>query len=240
MQRLKDSAKIMGFEVPYSVDELVKAAVEVVQAAGGGDLYLRPIAYVTSNAKEAKPVSIQIKVDIYAFDLGVLHKKENIKVGISSFVRGYPQFQMQAKTPSNYHFLTSVKEEMLSRGLDDMLLTDNGGHITEATVANIWIFKRNYALTPPNDGSILPGITRATVHQLLSNQAQLVKKGLSPVVVAEKKLTRADVYTADCVILCGTYAEIVKVGKVDGRDVDINDQYFRYLQVEFENLVRGK
>lgn len=232
VDRLFDSAKIINVQIPFSKEEVVKACQELVIACGGGDLYLRPVVYSSILAENAKPQAQEIQLDIYAFPIKSLHSdKDGIKVGISSFHRGYPQFQMQAKTSANYSVLQIAKHEMKDRGLDDILLTDNNGYITEATVANIFVFKGDKAFTPPNDGSILKGITRECVIEILQN---------AKLSVEEKKITRADLYTADCIILCGTYAEIVNVKEVDGRLISVNSPYFNLVKSRYQRWTSGK
>lgn len=231
ISRLFDSAKIIGIEIPKTKDELIQACKDVVSACGGGELYLRPVVYSTLLAEKAKPQTQELAVDIYCFPIKSLHHdKKGVKVAISTFHRGYPQFQMQAKTAANYAVLQNAKHELIQAGVDDILLTDNDGYITEATVANIWVFKNGFAMTPPNDGSILPGITRQTVSDII--------RASMPLTVVEKKITRADLYTADCVILCGTYAEIVNVSEIDGRKISEDHTIFTTLKEKYQKLVR--
>lgn len=236
--RLFDSAKICGFEIPYTHTQLVNGCKAVVEAAGSGDLYLRPVAYSSGDAESAKPSQHNINVDIYCFPLLPLHNKE-IDCIISSYTRSYPHYQMQAKTAENYSFLQKVKPELKASNADEAFLTDNNGYIVEATVANIFLFKGKVAMTPPNNGSILPGITRKCVADILQSP-KLATEYQHRCVLVEKNITRADVYTADCIILCGTYAEIVKVGSIDGRRIDGDDRFFKILKNEYAKMTRGR
>lgn len=240
IDRLFDSAKIIGIEIPSTKEELRQACLDVVAACGGGELYLRPVVYSDLLAESAKPQKQSMAVDVYCFPIAPLHsEKKGIKVAISTFKRGYPQFQMQAKTAGNYAILQNAKHELINANMDDVLLTDNDGYITEATVANIWVFKKGFAMTPPNDGSILPGITRQTVAEMI--QAHNIRNmSQSPIQIVEKRITRADLYTADCVILCGTYAEIVNVSEIDGRKISEDHHFFKMLKENYGKLVRGK
>jgi branched-chain amino acid aminotransferase len=241
VDRLFDSAKIMNFEIPHTKEEVMKACLNVSIAAGGGDLYLRPIAYSVNAAENAKPQLQGIKLDIYCFPIVPLHsEKPGIRMCISSFRRGYPQYQMQAKSAANYNFLQTVKHEMDAGKYDDVFLTDNDGYITEATVANVWVFKNGVAMTPPNDGSILPGVTRQTVSEIIAKyNADMALQPQNQIFITEKKITRADLYTADCIILCGTYAEIVNVAEVDGRKISTNHRFYQMLVDNYQKLVRG-
>jgi branched-chain amino acid aminotransferase len=240
IDRLFDSAKIIGIDIPSTKAELRQACLDVVAACGGGELYLRPVVYSDLLAESAKPQTQSMAVDIYCFPIKPLHSdKKGVKVAISTFKRGYPQFQMQAKTAGNYSILQNAKHELVNAGMDDVLLTDNDGYITEATVANIWVFKNGVAMTPPNDGSILPGITRRTVSDMIRNYNMKNYMMGKEIHITEKRITRADLYTADCVILCGTYAEIVNVSEIDGRKISEDHWFFEMLKSEYGKTVRG-
>lgn len=242
LRRLRDSAKILGCTLPYTDDEMLHACDQVVQLNGNQDSYLRPIAYLDVDAEgiHAKKTK-DLKLDIYCVPAPKLHRdaERGIKMVISSVVRGYPQYQMQAKTPSNYAALTYVQPLLDQTGAQDAFLVDNQGYVVEATVANFFVVKGSTVMTPPNAGSILPGITRQSVAEILNSPAMFAKHKTF-VQVAEKNITKADLYTADCVFLCGTYAEVMKVNEVDGRTIDEDDRIFKIVQAEYSNLVRGR
>lgn len=235
IQRLFDSAKILNFKIPYTLDEVIKACEDLIKVSNSKDLYFRPIAYCTNKAESAKPQNPKISLDIYCFPLKPLHNSDGIDCIISSYRRGYPMYQMQAKTPKNYDIMNLVKEELDRSGANDALLQDNDGYIVEATVANLFVVKNKVVMTPPNDGSILPGITRQSLAEIISSP-NLRKHGYQ---IFEKRITRADLYTADCVMMCGTYAEVVKINTIDGRDVSEDDHCFKLLKDEYYKKVRG-
>jgi branched-chain amino acid aminotransferase len=208
IKRLFNSAKILNIKIPYTEEQLVEACQDLVESAGGGDLYLRPIAYTTQDAESVRAQTSDINVDIYAFPLKSLDRDAGIKARISSVARGYPQYQMQAKTTANYAVLHNCKHEF--EGVDEVLFCDNDGYIVEASVANIFIVKNNIVYTPPQTGSILSGLTRQYVAEKLRQNG---------VEVFERRLTRADVYTADEFFMTGTYVEVVPITQVDGRTI---------------------
>lgn len=241
-QRLKDSAKILGFEIPYTVGEIEQACRDLVVANGNGNFYLRPIAYSTLPAEGIHQPQQEISLDIYCVPVPKLHGKagKEIKMVISNLVRSYPQYQMQAKTPANYQVVQLAQPIMQQNKVDDIFLIDAQGYVVEATVANFFVFKGDVAMTPPNRGSILPGITRRCVAEILQDKSLMFTKYRKAPIVVEKDITRADIYTADCIILCGTFAEIVKVVEVDGRKIDGNQFYADILKTEYDLMVRGR
>lgn len=243
VQRLHDSAKILGVELPYTNAEIETACNDLVALNGNKDLYLRPIAFLDADAEgiHAKRTK-ELKLDVYCVPAPKLHRdsEKGIKMVISNVVRGYPQFNMQAKTPTNYSALTSVQPLLEQTGAQDAFLIDNQGYIVEATVANFFVIKGDVIMTPPNAGSILPGITRRTIAEIFGDSPLMFSKYKKTPRVVEKNITKADLYTADCVFLCGTYAEVVKVTEIDGRKIDGDDSYFRMIVTEYSNTVRGR
>lgn len=243
VMRLQASAKILGVELPYDLATIENACTDLVQANGNKDLYLRPFAYLDLDAEGIHvKKSNKLKLDIYCVPIPKLHREseKGIKMVISNVVRGYPQFNMQAKTPANYSALAQVQPLLDQTGAQDAFLLDNGGHVVEATVANFFVVKGSVIFTPPNDGSILSGITRATIVAILQDSARMFTKYKKAPIVVEKKVTKADIYTADCLMLCGTYAEVVKVNEVDNRQIDGDDSWFRIIASEYSDLVRGR
>ncbi len=243
IERLFDSAKIVGLEIPYTIDDMVKACEDVVKANGNGDLYLRPIAYSNIDAESILVKPMEVSVDVYCVPIPPLHSVgKGLKMAISGLVRSYPQYNMQAKTPSNYAVIQPAKTIMKEQSVDDVFVIDNQGYVVEATVANFFVFKGDVAMTPPNRGSILPGITRRTVAGILNDRTLMFTKYKKVPLVIEKDITRADIYTADCVILCGTYAEVVRVDQVDGKKIgtDETQTYYEILSEEYRKLVRGR
>ena len=243
VQRLRDSSKIIGYNIPYSNAEIEQACEALVQQNGNKDLYLRPIAYLNVDAESIHGIQTKdLKLDIYCVPIPKLHRnsEKGIRMVVSNVIRAYPQFTMQAKTPANYADITQVQPLLDQTGVQDAFLLDNQGYVVEATVANFFVVKGDVIMTPPNKGSILPGITRRTVAEVLGDSALMFSKYKKVPRVVEKDITKADLYTADCVFLCGTYAEVVKVSEIDGRAIDGDDSYFRIIQTEYSNVVRGR
>lgn len=228
--RLFNSAKILNIEIPYTIEQLVAAVQDLVEAAGGGDLYIRPIAYATQDAESVRAQTNRIAVDIYAFPIKPANKEAGIKARISATPRGYPNYHMQAKTTANYAVLHNCKHEF--EGVDELLFCDNEGYVVEASVANIFIVKQGVVFTPPQTGSILSGLTRQWIAQ------KLVDAGYQ---VIEKRLTKPDVYTADEVFITGTYVETAPLIMIDGRKIGSGEpgKVSRMVRFEITKATRG-
>jgi branched-chain amino acid aminotransferase len=228
--RLFNSAKILNIEIPYTIEQMVEACQEIVEAAGGGDLYLRPIAYATQDAESVRAQTNRIAVDIYAFPIKPANKEAGITARISSTPRGYPNYHMQAKTTANYAVLHNCKNEF--EGVDELLFCDNDGYVVEASVANLFIVKQGVVFTPPQTGSILSGLTRQWVSQVL---------GTKNVQVIERRLTKPDLYTADEIFITGTYVETAPIIVLDGRSIGTGEagKISRIVRHEITKATRG-
>lgn len=228
--RLFNSAKILNIEIPYTVEQLVAAVQDTVEAAGGGDLYIRPIAYATQDAESVRAQTNRIAVDIYTFPINPPNKEAGITARISNTPRGYPNYHMQAKTTANYAVLHNCKNEF--DGVDELLFCDNDGYVVEASVANLFIVKQGVVFTPPQTGSILSGLTRQWVAQ------KLVNNGIQ---VVDRRLTKPDLYTADEVFITGTYVETAPLIKIDGRTIGTGEAgpVARKVRYEITKATRG-
>lgn len=228
--RLFNSAKILNIEIPYTVEQVVQGCQDVVEAAGGGDLYLRPIAYATQDAESVRAQTNRIALDIYAFPIKPVNKEAGITARISNTPRGYPNYHMQAKTTANYAVLHGCKHEL--EGVDELLFCDNDGYVVEASVANIFIAKQGIVFTPPQTGSILSGLTRQWVAEVLRH------KGVQ---VIERRLTKPDLYTADEIFITGTYLETAPIIILDGRSIGTGEpgKIARMVRYEITKATRG-
>lgn len=203
IERLLESAYILRLEVPYSKEEIMSAIVDLQGRHGQKELYFRPIVYRRKNAESNSDVEPKFGVDIYAFELKNAYNKSGIRVVTSSLTRNYPEFEMQCKSSNNYGQMLLLREEAQRLGVDEVLIKSRAGHYTESSTANLFVvLTSGEIVTPPSDGSILPGITRSLVGQQLG--------------AVEKPITRPDIITAQEVFITGTYAEIVPIIEFDG------------------------
>jgi len=236
--RLFKSAKVQGIRIPYDVKDIINGCNILVNACGGGDLYIRPIAYIDSDCSEIRQ-DFKVSVDIHAFEMTSI--TVDVKAIISSHSRSYPEYDMQSKCSANYNKIFKMFEEAERANADVVLVTDKNGYIVEAIAANIFIQKGDVIITPPDNGSILPGITRRTVVEILQDPL-LFAKHQKTCMVAVKELTKADLYTADGIFLTNTRDGIVNVSEVDGKKIGLGKDnfYYKYIKNTYSNLIRGK
>mgnify|MGYP001626194864 FL=1 len=234
IDRLYDSAKTILLNIPVTKEEMVKIVLETLKRNNLKDAYIRLI--VTRGVgdlgldprKCSKPSIIVIAQPMEPL-LGKEVKEKGVKLIISSIRRDrVDATSHQAKT-LNYLNSILAKIEAINSGVDDAVLLDERGFVSEASAANLFIVKNNNIFTPPQTAGILPGITRGTVIELARRIGYRVE---------ERDITPIELLTADEVFLTGTAAEIVPVVEISGRKIGDGKpgQVTKRLIEEFEKV----
>ncbi len=213
-KRLIESAKMTLINVPYSVEELNKAQIELlnVNEFTGDNVYLRPIVYLGYGVmgvyhKEA-PVEVAVSAWEWGAYLGEEGMKRGIRLKISSFSRPNNKSNMgKAKAVANYLNSQMAKFEAVEAGYDEALLLDDEGYVAEASGASFFMIKDGEIITPPNDNS-LASITQKTVIEMAEKMGYTVSR---------RRISREEIYIADEAFLTGTAAEITPIREVDAR-----------------------
>jgi branched-chain amino acid aminotransferase len=215
MRRFDGSARILGFrELPYSVDQLIDATVQTVRANGFDECYVRPLVHLGDGGwnltlDTGRPV-VTISVWKQTVYLGAEADDRALRANVSSFTRNHPGAMMtKAKITGNYANSVLAKTDSQRQGFDEAIMLDPDGYVAECTGANLFLVRGRRLISPPAE-AILEGITRATVMTL---GAEL---GLD---VCETRVSRDQLYVADEVLVCGTAAEVLGVGEIDGRRI---------------------
>jgi branched-chain amino acid aminotransferase len=236
MQRLHRSAKLYFMEIPYTVEQLMSAARELVKANELKECYIRPIAFRGYGEMGLNPLNAPVEVAIAAWPWGAYLGEEGlrngIRVKISSFQRIAPNILPPvAKCTGQYANSILAKLESLKAGYDEALLLDYRGFISEGPGENIFMVRDGVIYTPPEHASILPGITRDSVITLARDMGYQV---------VEKDITRAELLLADEVFFTGTAAELTPIREIDGYEIGKPGEVTRKLQKKFFDVTRGK
>ncbi|AWV91399.1 branched-chain amino acid transaminase [Bradymonas sediminis] len=237
IQRLFESCKICLMDLPYTVEELESACVETVQANSFQDCYLRPLAFLGHGKMGLSAVGNKTHVAIATWDWGAYLGEEGLNNGIrakvSSFTRQHINSSMvKGKITGQYVNSILAKREVMNAGYDEAIMLDGEGFVSEASGENIFVVYRGRVLTTPTGASILAGITRDTVMQLL---------GERDIEVVETRFSRDMLYTADEIFMSGTAAEITPVREVDDRQIGDGQPgpITKLIQEAYFDLVRG-
>jgi branched-chain amino acid aminotransferase len=210
-QRLINSAKILGFEIPASMDDLRKATEELIAANKIVEGYVRPIAWRGAEQMGVSAQDSKIHLALAAWDWPAYFSPEARAKGIrmlwSRWARPAPHTApVHAKASGLYMICTMAKHEANAAGYDDALMLDWRGQLAEGTGANLFLVINGELHTPTPD-CFLNGITRQTVIGLAK------KRGMK---VVERAIQPNELAKADEVFLTGSAAEITPVGEIEG------------------------
>ncbi len=212
LDRLFESARTLMLEIPMTKAGLEKATIDTLKANHLKDAYIRLVVTRGVGDLGLDPRKCAKATLFIITDKIALYPKEYYEKGLVlatvPTVRNHPEaLNPQLKT-LNYLNNILAKIEATNAGVDEAILLNSLGYVTECTGENIFMVKNKKVLTPPPYVGILKGITREVVMRLAR---------LAGFEVREDVFTRHDLYTADEVFLTGTAAEIVPVIKIDNR-----------------------
>lgn len=215
MRRMVHSAKAFRIPLPYTAEDLSKAALELVRANEMHVCYLRPIAFLGAGSLGLNPTGATSHTSIAAWEwgayLGKAALEEGARVRVSSWRRiGHEALIPNAKGTGQYINSVMAKQEAVTAGYDEALMLNYEGYVAEGSGQNIFLVKGRKVITPPSTAGALEGITRDTVMTLLADDGYEV---------AEALVTRSDLYYADEVFFTGTAAEVTPIREIDDRPV---------------------
>jgi branched-chain amino acid aminotransferase len=238
LERLLRSAQLYYMPVPYTLEELRAATLELVARNGLRSCYIRPIVNRGYGQMGLNPLEAPVDVTIACWEwgayLGEEGKRNGVRAKVSSWRRISPDSLIpHAKASGQYLNSVLAKVESLKSGYEEAILLDAHGHVCEGTGENVYIVRDGEIATPGQHNSILDGITRRSLIQLAQDLGYKV---------VERNVARAEMYLADEVFMSGTAAELVPVREVDDHVIGLGrpGEVTRVLQAAFEDAIHGR
>lgn len=241
VNRLLDSAHIIGFrDLPVTTEQVKTAIHQVIAANEFSACYIRPMIYLDgamSLTVEAGEPRFVVAVWEWETFLGPEAKERGIRANIASFTRLHPNIMMtKAKVSGNYVSSILAKTESQRAGFDEAIMLGPDGYVAECTGENLFLVRNkdgNKAIYTTPRAGILEGITRDTLITLARDL------GYS---IVEEPISRDQLYIADEVFVCGTAAEVIGLREIDFRIIGDGKAgpVTRVLQMEFDKLVSGR
>ncbi len=231
-QRLIKSANYMGYEIPYTADQINAACKETLAKSGLGDAYMRPFAWRGSDMMGVASKNNRIHLGVACWHWGNYFedKMKGIRLCIADWKRPAPDtIPCKSKGAGLYMICTLSKDAAQVKGYDDALMYDYKGRVAECTGAHIFLIRGNELHTPTND-ILLEGITHDSVVKLAE------KRGY--------KVFKRDIYPAEldhfdeCFVV-GTAAEVTPVREIQGIKYTPGE-VCHALASDYDQLVRGK
>jgi branched-chain amino acid aminotransferase len=235
LKRLENSARLLSMDLPYTIEELRSACIELIGANGLPECYLRPIAFYGYGelgvAAQSNPIDVAIMSWPWGTYLGDDGLRNGIRAKVSSWQRVGPNvIPHVAKATGIYLNSMLAVTEANRAGYDEAILLTAEGYVADGSGENIFIVKDGAVYTPDLSTSILPGITRDTVIQIAQDLGYTVH---------EKNLIRTDLYLADEVFMTGTAAEVTPLRSVDDVEIGVGPVTLE-LQKAYLDTARGR
>jgi len=237
VDRLFQSAVILGIDIPFSNKEIHDAIIQVVLENKLEECYIRPIVFLGDNKMGLNPKGVDVHCAIAAWQWGTYLGEDGlnkgIRVRVSSFTRHHVNITMtKAKACGYYINSILAKVEAHRDGYDEGILLDPSGYVSEGSGENIFIYSKGKLHTPALSSSNLDGITRDAVIKICKEL---------DIGVEERNITRDELYIAEEVFLSGTAAEITPVREVDNRTIGKGEKgpITDKIQQTFFKIVRG-
>lgn len=208
-ERLHESARILGFDIPYSVEVLDAACEELLKRMNFVDAYVRPVAWRGSEMMGVSAQQNTIHVAMAAWEWPSYFKPEErmkgIRIDLAEYRRPDPATApSKSKAAGLYMICTISKHAAEKKGYADALMLDWEGYVAEATGANVFFVHEGKIVTPKAD-RFLDGITRQTVIGLAK------KRGIE---VIERRIRPEEMnHFTEC-FLTGTAAEVTPVSEI--------------------------
>jgi branched-chain amino acid aminotransferase len=212
LRRFIESARFYELDIPYTVEQLSDASLEVIRNNRLENAYLRPLAFFDSHTFSVWPKDCPVSVAIIAVP-GRAYIQGGPEAGVRvtvSTVRRIDPSTLPPFVKACGHYTNSVRavQEAIRRGYDEALLLNTKGDVAEGSGENLFVVKNGTIVTNDVDASILMGITRDSVLTIARDLG-------IPTIVRPISLT--DVHTADELFFSGTAVEVTPIKEVDGR-----------------------
>jgi len=236
-ERMRRSANVMRFTVPYSTEDLVNLTIELLRRNEfKSDVYIRPLLFTASEEIGVRLHNLDQGFFIYAIPFGnYVEIEAGIRCMVSTWRRVPDQsLPARAKITGAYAQSALAKTEANEAGYDEAIVLTVDGHVSEGSAENLFMIKDGTFVTPPVTDDILEGVTRTLLVGLIKSELGL------PVV--ERSIDRTELYTCDELLLCGTGAQISPVIEVDRRTVGSGKvgEFTQELQNIYFGAVRGE
>lgn len=244
LQRLNNSAKRICMPlvdidfVLEAMKELIAIDSDWIPTKKGESLYIRPFMFGSDPALGVRP-SYTYKFVIILSPVGAYYPEGFKPVKIlaqDNYVRAVRKGLGECKTAANYAASLLAAKEAAQKGFTQVLWLDGveQKYIEEVGTMNIFIHFKDEVATPKLTGSILPGVTRRSVIQLLKEWGYNVNERL---ITMREVIDAYDSGNLVGVFGTGTAAIISSVGLLSykGKDMIINDGKVGELDLKLFN-----
>ena len=213
VKRFRNSGKFYNISLNFSDEEITNAITGICKKNKIKEsCYIRPFYFVGNyginlHVTEKAPTNVAI----FTFPFGDLFNKNGISAGVVSWRKfSDASTPTQAKMGGNYLNSIIATQEAKRNGVDEAILLDHNGNVSEAPGENIFIIRDGQLLTPSLASSALEGITRDAIIKIARDL---------DIEVLEREISRSELGMSDEIFLTGTAAEITPITVMDGKKI---------------------
>ena len=237
-KRLCNSARIMdfeNFESKYSYVEFEKIMKDLLTKNNVKENALvRVTLFIDELIAGTKINGLKNSMSAYVYPMGEILPKSGVNVCVSSWTRASDNMiPARAKVNGQYVNASLMKNEALHNGYDEAIALDEAGHVSEGTVANLFIVRDDKLITPDMATDILEGITRNSIIEI-ANELGIEHE--------QRTIDRTELYIADEAFMCGSSANVTPILRIDKRNIGNGKigNITRRLSEEYTNIQLGK
>jgi branched-chain amino acid aminotransferase len=237
-RRLFDSARVFRMEPAYSHAQISEAMISLVRINEAAACYIRPVVFRGYGDLSVNPLKNPIETYIFCWKWGQYMGHGSVEDGVDVCVSSWRRMAADthpamSKNAANYMNSQLIKIEAVANGYAEGIALDYGGHVSEASGANLFMVRGGKVVTPPVASAGLAGITRDSVMTLAQELGYTVKEQVIP---------REELYMAEEVFFTGTAAEITPIRSIDRIPLGTGKPgpVTRRLQQRFYEIVHGR
>jgi branched-chain amino acid aminotransferase len=220
------------------VEKLREVSHELIVRNNLRSCYIRPLVFRGHGSMGLDPMDNPVEVMVAAWEWGAYLGEEGKARGIRAKVSSWRRISSESLIPhakATAQYLNSVlaKIEVSHAGYEEAILLDDKGHVCEGSGENIFVVREGVVYTPPQTASILDGINRKSIIQIMRDMG---------IEVVERDLARAELYLADEVFVSGTAAELTPLREIDDHPIGAGEpgELTRAVQGAFEDALHGR
>lgn len=219
IDRLLRSLHVLRIPPPLTRDGFRAAALDLLRRNEMVDGFLRIVvsrgscAYVSLDPRTATTGPTVVMLTRAADpprEIATIHGDTQGITAITASITKTPSASLESRVKSN-NYLNSIlaRWEAIDAGVDEAILLDGRGSVTEGTGDNVFAVCGGRLVTPPAL-NILEGITRETI---------LALAPAVPIPGETRELTPYDLYTAEEAFLTSTVVGVLPILRLDGRTI---------------------
>ncbi|MEZ4880595.1 MAG: branched-chain amino acid transaminase [Chitinophagales bacterium] len=232
-ERLANSAEKLNIKLPYTVQELINFAYELIEQNHMKEAYIRPLIFMDKNMTLRAVDADQPNVLMTCWKWNRYYPNNKLKIMVSSWRRPSPKsMPVEIKATGNYMNSILATREAKQKGYDDALILDVEGYVATGPGASFFMEKNGQLIVPPLN-NIFPGITRLTLIEIAKQMG---------IEVIEKQYGTEEVMQADGAFFTGTATEVAGIESINGHTLNLKweDTIGHLLHNRYKRIVAGK